>query len=222
MMSQPLISMQLAGYIDHTLLRADTSLEDVRRICQEAIHYQFSAVCIPPYYVAEAASLLSETPIKVATVIGFPMGYASTASKVEEIKRAIADGASELDVVVNICAVKNGNWSFVRNDIDSTIMAAHLKGKTIKIILETGLLHERELGKLCEICLEVQPDYIKTSTGFNGEGATVAIIRLLRELTKDQIKIKASGGIRTREDAVRLIEAGAKRIGSSSSVLIMS
>lgn len=221
-MSQPLNTMNLASYIDHTLLRADTNLEDIKRVCQEAIHYQFSAVCIPPYYIAEAANVIADSKIKIATVIGFPMGYATTAAKVEEIKRAIADGANELDVVVNICAVKSNNWSYVRNDIDSMVMAAHLKGKAIKVILETGLLNEKELSKLCDICLEMKPDFIKTSTGFNGEGATVGIISLLRELTKDQIKIKASGGIRTREDAIRLVEAGAKRIGSSSSVLIMS
>lgn len=222
MMSQPLDKLNLASYIDHTLLRADTSQDDVKRLCQEAIQHQFSAVCIPPYYAADAANLLADTKIKVATVIGFPMGYSTTAAKVEEIKRAITDGATELDVVVNICAVKNNNWSYVRNDIDSMVMAAHLKGKVVKVILETGVLNERELGKLCDICLELNPDFIKTSTGFNGEGATVSIIKLLRELIKDQIKIKASGGIRTREDAIRLIEAGAKRIGSSSSVLIMS
>lgn len=221
-MFQPLNTMNLANYIDHTLLRADTTIDDVRRLCQEAIQYQFAAVCIPPYYVAEAANKLADSKIKVATVIGFPMGYAATAAKVEEIKRAIAEGVTEVDVVVNICAVKNNNWSYVRNDIDSTVMAAHLKGKVVKIILETGLLNEQELGKLCDICLEMKPDFIKTSTGFNGEGATVGIINVLRNLTKDQIKIKASGGIRTREDAIRLVEAGAKRIGSSSSVLIMS
>jgi len=149
------------------------------------------------------------------------MGYSQTPAKVEEIKRAIDDGASEVDAVINICAVKMGNWNYVRNDIDSMVMAAHLKGKSIKIILETGLLKEDELRRLSDICLEIKPDFVKTSTGYNGDGATVQVVSLLKNLLNDQIKIKASGGIRTREDALRMIEAGAKRIGSSSGVVIV-
>lgn len=213
--------MNLASFIDHTLLKADCTLEDVKRICAEAAQFQFAAVCIPPFYVSSASDLLSSSTAKVATVVGFPMGYSTTPAKVEEIKKALDDGASEVDCVVNICAVKNGNWSYVRNDIDSMIMAAHLKGKSIKIILETGLLNEAQLRQLCNICLEIKPDFVKTSTGFNGEGATVEVVQLLRSLLNDQIKIKASGGIRSKADALRLLEAGAKRIGSSSSVGMM-
>ncbi len=222
MTHQPQAAIDLATYIDHTVLRADCTLEDVKRVCAEARQFQFPAVCVPPFYVSHAVNLLADTKVKVATVIGFPMGYSTTSAKVEEMKRAITEGAMEMDVVVNICAVKNNNWNYVRSDIDSMVMTGHLKAKTVKVILETGLLNERELAQLCEICLDIKPDYVKTSTGFNGEGATVEVVRLMRELLKDQIKIKASGGIRTREDAIRLIEAGAKRIGSSSSVMIMS
>ncbi|MFN7115836.1 MAG: deoxyribose-phosphate aldolase [Saprospiraceae bacterium] len=215
--------MNLASFIDHTILKADCTFEDIKRICTEAVQYQFAAVCIPPFYVSHAADFLmgANAKVKVATVVGFPMGYAQTPAKVEEVKRAIDDGASEVDAVINLCAVKNGNWNYVRNDIDSMVMAAHLKGKSIKIILETGLLTEDELRRLADICLEIKPDFVKTSTGFNGEGATVEVVSTLKHLLNDQIKIKASGGIRTREDALRLIDAGAKRVGSSAGVTLV-
>ncbi len=213
--------MNLADYIDHTILRPDCSTEDIKRLCAEAIQFGFATVCVPPFYVKNAYELLLNTKVKVSTVVGFPMGYAATPAKVEEIKRALDDGASEVDAVINICAVKSSNWSFVKNDIDSMVMAAHLKGKHIKIIFETGLLSETEIVNLCDICLEVKPDFVKTSTGFNGEGATLPVVHLLKQQLQDQVKIKASGGIRTQADALRFIEAGVKRIGSSSSVMIV-
>jgi deoxyribose-phosphate aldolase len=214
--------MQLAACIDHTILKADCTSEDIRRMCAEAQQFQFAAVCIPSFYVGAAADWLAHSSVKIATVVGFPMGYSPTPAKVEEVKRAIDDGAHEVDAVINLCAVKSGNWNYVRNDIDSMVMAAHLKGKTIKIILETGLLTEMELQQLARICLEIRPDFVKTSTGFNGEGATVQVVQTLKHLLHDHIKIKASGGIRTKADALRLLEAGAKRIGSSSSVMIIN
>ncbi len=213
--------MNLADYIDHTILRPDCSTEDIKRLCAEATQFGFATVCIPPFYVKNAYELLLNTKVKVSTVVGFPMGYAATPAKVEEIKRALDDGASEVDAVINICAVKSSNWNFVKNDIDSMVMAAHLKGKHIKIIFETGLLSETEIVNLCDICLEVKPDFVKTSTGFNGEGATLPVVHLLKQQLQDQVKIKASGGIRTQADALRFIEAGVKRIGSSSSVMIV-
>ncbi len=214
--------MDLTSYIDHTILKADCTPEEIRKTCNEALQFHFPVVCIPPFYVKNAANFLTDTTVRTATVIGFPMGYSTTAAKVEEIKRAIDEGAEELDAVANICAVKSGLWSYVRNDLDGMITAARLKGKTIKVILETGLLSETEIKKVCDICLELEPDFVKTSTGFNGEGATVAVVKLLKSLLPDKIKIKASGGIRTREDASRLIEAGAARIGTSSSVMIIN
>ncbi len=207
--------------IDHTLLRPDTSLNDVKRLCKEAQQFGFAAVCIPPFYVKHAVEYLSaEEDISVATAIGFPMGYSATAAKVEEIKRAIDEGADELDVVINLCAVKSGNWNFVRNDIDSMTRAAHLHGRIIKVILETALLSEDELEELVRICTEVQPDFVKTSTGFNGGGATVDVVRQLRELLPSHIEIKASGGIRSAQTMQQLIEAGATRIGTSSGIAI--
>ncbi|RMD73080.1 MAG: deoxyribose-phosphate aldolase [Bacteroidetes bacterium] len=207
--------------IDHTLLKPDTTEQDVARLCAEARQYGFGAVCIPPFYVKHAVEQLEgEEDIKVATVIGFPMGYSATAAKVEEIKRAIDEGAHELDVVINLCAVKNGNWNFVRNDIDSMTRAAHLHGRIIKVILETALLTDAEIEKLAAICTDVAPDFVKTSTGFNGGGATVEVVRKLRSLLPDHIQIKASGGIRDAATMQQMLEAGATRIGTSSGVAI--
>jgi len=212
--------MSLAQKIDHTILKADCTPEEVVQLCHEALEHGFAAVCIPPYYIKQAVNILEDSMVSVATVIGFPMGYSNTPSKVEEIKRAIDEGIDEVDVVINVAAVKDANWNFVKNDIDSTTRAAHLKGKTVKIILETTLLTAEEIERLCEICSEVGVNYVKNSTGFNG-GATVEIISNLRNLLHEDIKIKASGGIRTTADAEKLIAAGADRIGSSSGVHIV-
>lgn len=212
--------MSLARKIDHTILKADCTPEDIVQLCHEALEHGFAAVCVPPYYIKQAVNILEDSMVSVATVIGFPMGYSNTPSKVEEIKRAIDEGIDEVDVVINVAAVKDGNWNFVKNDIDSTTRAAHLKGKVVKIILETGLLTTEEIEKLCEICSEVGVNYVKNSTGFNG-GATVEIISNLRNLLHEDVKIKASGGIRTTADAEKLVEAGADRLGSSSGVQIV-
>ena len=220
--TEPHSLMNLATIIDHTTLKPDCSLENVQTICEEAITHNFAAICIPPYYVKNAGKLLEDKKIKIATVIGFPLGYAATAAKVEEIKRAINDGVDELDVVINICAVKNGDWAYVKNDIDSMTRSAHLKGKIVKVILETSLLSEEEIKKLCVICSDVEADFVKTSTGFSGEGSTVEVVRLLRENLSSKVKIKASGGIRTTADALKMVEAGADRLGCSSSISIVT
>ncbi len=211
----------LAPYFDHTTLKPDTTLAQVEQLCDEAKQYSFASVCVPPFFVKKAVQLLKSTKVRVSTVIGFPMGYSTTAAKVEEIKRAIDEGAKEVDVVVNICAVKSGDWNYVRHDIDRMIAATHLKGKVIKVILETGLMEKTEIEKLAEICNELAPDYVKTSTGFNGAGASAETVGLLRDLMNKKIKIKASGGIRDIAAAEEMIAAGADRLGSSSSVLIV-
>jgi deoxyribose-phosphate aldolase len=208
--------MDLHGFIDHTILKPDCSGEDVQRVCEEAIAHQFAAVCIPPYYVKTAHQLLEGSSVKVATVIGFPLGYNPTPAKVEEVKKAIDEGADEVDAVVNICAVKNGNWNYVTNDIESMVTIARLRGKLSKIILETGLMTDEEIKKLCEICVQAGADYVKTSTGFNGTGATLHAVKLMHDTLKGGAKIKASGGIRTAFDAQQFIEAGASRLGTSS------
>jgi deoxyribose-phosphate aldolase len=207
--------MDLARYIDATILKPDTTLADVQKLCEEAKTHGFKAVCVPPFYVKEAVKNLEGSEVKTSTVVGFPMGYSATPAKVEEIKKAIDEGAVELDCVINIAAVKSKQWNYVRNEIESMALACQMRGKTIKLIIETGLITEPEMSKLCEMAAEVKVDFVKTSTGVNGKGASVAIIESLRKKLPSTIKLKASGGIRDRKFAEELIAAGADRIGTS-------
>lgn len=209
--------MDLVSALEHTLLKPETTKADIKRICEEAIQHNFKAVCVPPYFTSDAVKMLESTPIKVATVIGFPMGYSATAAKVEEIKRGIDEGADEFDVVINLAALKSGNWNFVRNDLETMTRAVHLRGKVIKIIVEASMLTPEELQKVCSYCIDFGVDYVKTSTGFNG-AATEEIVRTLRQILPKSIRIKAAGGIRTRQDAERLLAAGADSLGSSACV----
>ena len=213
--------MSLASYIDHTLLQPDCKRADIIQLCKEAIAHQFYAVCIPPYFVKVAVGELKNSQVKVATVIGFPLGYSTTAAKVEEIKKALIDGVDELDVVINLAAVKSSDWAHVENDIDSATRMVHMKGKVIKLIIEASLLTNEELLKLCEICTRVGVNFVKTSTGYFG-GATPVLVKTLRENLPSSIKIKASGGIRSKLDATALIEAGADRLGSSAGIKIVT
>jgi|TARA_B110000285_G_scaffold228381_1_gene291281 deoxyribose-phosphate aldolase len=214
-------AITLAQYIEHTLLKPDTDTKAITQLCKEAVENNFSGVCVPPYFVSLATELLEETSVNIVTVIGFPMGYAATPAKVEEAKRAIQEGADEIDVVVNIAAIKDKNWSYVKNDINSLTTVAHLQGKIVKIIFETALLTEEEIKRLCKICNENEVNYVKTATGFNGVNTSPEIIRLLKHNINAEIKIKASGGIHTRAQALALIEAGASRIGASRSLQII-
>ena len=214
--------MDLAPYIDHTLLKPDATFADIDKLIQEAVKHEFAAVCVPPFFAQHAVQKLEGKEVKVATVVGFPMGYSPTSAKVEEIKNSIDKGVDEIDAVVNIAAIKNGKWAFVTNDIKSLTTAAHLQSKVIKLILETGLLTEDELKKALEICVDAEVDFVKTSTGFNGQGANLDVVKQMRELLPETIKIKASGGIRTKEFATMLIEAGAERLGTSSGLDIIA
>lgn len=214
--------MNLASYIDLTILKPDCSLQDIEQVCKEAAFHGYAAVCVPPFYVKHAADFLEGKKVKVSTVVGFPMGYAPTPAKVEEIKRAIDDGAAEVEAVVNLCAVKNNNWNFVANDIDSMATAAHLKGKSIKIIFETSLLTGEETGKLCRIAVESQVEFIKACTGYNGQEDTVEAVQMLKNLVGDKARIKASGNIRSKWEAERFIEAGAQRVGVLAGVGIIT
>ena len=214
--------MNLAHLIDHTLLKPYCTLTDIEEVCKQAMEHRFAAVCIPPYYVKYATELLSGSEVKIATVIGFPTGYSATASKVEEIKRAIDEGVDELDVVINLCAVKNAHWNYVKNEVSSLTTACHMRGKTIKTIIETGILTNDELLKVAEICADAEVDFVKTSTGFNVLGASVEAVSILRTALPKRVKIKASGGIKDRSFAEELIEAGTSRLGSSSSIQIIS
>ena len=214
--------MKLERHIDHTLLKPDCTGSQIKELCAEAINHNFAAVCVPPYYVKDAANLLEKQDVKVATVIGFPLGYASTPAKVEEIKRAIDEGADEMDAVINLCAVKNANWNYLRNEIESLTTVCHIRGKIVKVILETGLLSRDEIIKICGLVTEAKADFVKTSTGFNGPGASVEVVQLLRQQLPASIKIKASGGIKDRQTAEQLIAAGASRIGTSASLALLA
>lgn len=216
--------MNVAPFIEHTLLKPDATKIDIQQLCAEAIAYSFAAVCIPPYFVQEANQILPQNDTRplIVTVIGFPMGYAATAAKVEEIKRAIDDGADEVDAVINIAAVKSQAWNYVRNDMDSMITAAHLKSKRIKIILETGLLTGAEIDHLCELALELKPDFLKTSTGFHAPGADSESVQKMLDHVGETIGIKASGGIRDAQMARHFLRMGVKRLGTSRSMAMVS
>jgi deoxyribose-phosphate aldolase len=213
----------LAGIIEHTILKPDCSLEDVRRVCEEANQYGFVGVCIPPFFVRDAKRILGENSrVRLATVVGFPMGYSAIAAKSEEIKRAVEDGADEIDAVVNIAAVKSGNWNHVRHDVDGIARATHIRGRVSKLILECGLLTEAEIRQIAEIAQGEGIHYLKTGTGFHGYPATEEMVRLLKSLAGNTMKVKASGGIRTRAGAEALIKAGADRLGTSSGIDLVS
>lgn len=212
--------MELVSYIDHTLLKADAAVDDIVRLCEEAAEYHFAAVCVNPAYVALAAHLLKGTSVKTATVVGFPLGATPTAVKVYETQTAVADKADEIDMVMNIGAVKSGQWQAVIDDIRAVVAAAD--GNVVKVILETGLLTEAEKRQACQAVVAAGAHYVKTSTGFGPGGATVADILLFKEEVGNKAGIKASGGVRTREQAEALIAAGATRLGTSAGVALVS
>ncbi|MBC8046040.1 MAG: deoxyribose-phosphate aldolase, partial [Fimbriimonadaceae bacterium] len=194
--------LKLKGAIEHTILKPDIIIADIERICNEAMIHKFAAVCIPPYFVDDALSILDGTQIEVATVVAFPFGYNSTISKFEETEDALSRGAHHIDVVANIAAIKNNDWETVENEIETLSKLVHSDGKIIKVIGETAILSEVEIELLCKIVNDYNVDYFKTSTGINVPGATVEIVELLRKNLKPQIKIKASGGIKTKEFAL--------------------
>ena len=213
--------MNIAGYIDHTILKPTTLVADVEKLCLEAIQYGVAAVCIPPLFVKKAKGLLADTSIKVATVIGFPFGYAAVESKLAEIILAVVDGADELDVVINISAIKNNDWQFLAGEINAILPVVKNKDKVIKVIIESGELSDREIIKCCDLYAAAGVDFIKTSTGYSEIGATLETVQLLRRHLPDDIRIKASGGIKTYTFAKQLIDAGAARLGCSSTVQII-
>src|SRR5690606_9648640 len=190
-------------------------------ICLEALQHQFASVCIPPYFVPHAKALMEDSTIKVTTVAGFPFGYARQTAKKEEIIRAIHDGADEIDLVVNLCALREQDWKYLEQEILLCIQPVRLHGKVIKIIIETGLLQPDMITACCQFYQRFKPDFIKTSTGYAERGATVETIAQLRAELPAEIKIKASGGIRTYAFASQLIAAGADRIGTSSGSTII-
>jgi deoxyribose-phosphate aldolase len=214
--------MQIASYIDHTVLKPTTLVTDIEQLCAEAIQYHFVAVCVPPLFVKKATALLIGTRIKVATVIGFPFGYSAIEAKVAETILAIVDGADELDMVINISALKNNDWQFLAAEINAVLPIVRKKNKVIKIIIESGLLTNEEIIKCCDLYGAAGVDFLKTSTGYAEKGATVEAVQLLRKHLADKIQIKASGGIKTYTFAKQLIDAGATRLGCSSSIKIVT
>ena len=200
--------------IDHTVLKADTPLETVKRICDEAMEYGFACVCINPCHVAYCADYLKDSDVNVCTVIGFPLGANTSATKAFETKDAIANGADEIDMVMNIGALKDKNYDLVRDDVKAVVEAAN--GTLVKVILETCLLTEDEIKKACELCVEAKADFVKTSTGFSTRGATIEDVKIMKAAVQGKAKVKAAGGVRTHEDMVKIVEAGADRIGTSA------
>ena len=213
--------MNISSYIDHSILKPTTLLADIEKVCDEAKQYEFAAVCVPPPFVKKSKELLQGANVKVATVIGFPFGYSAVEAKLAEILLAMVDGADELDVVINIMAIKNNDWLYISNEINHILPIVKSKEKTIKIIVESGVLTQDELLKCCELYGASGIDFLKTSTGYAEKGATVEAVRLMRENLPGQVQIKASGGIRTYEFARQLIAAGATRLGCSASVAII-
>lgn len=211
----------LHQYIDHTILKPTTLVTDIEKLCSEAIQYEFAAVCVPPNFVKKAKSLLEGTAVKVATVIGFPFGYSAVESKIAEIVLVMVDGADELDVVINISAIKNADWVYLANEINHIMPVVKSKNKVIKIIIESGVLTDDEIIKCCELYGVAGIDYLKTSTGYAEKGATVEAVKLFRLHLPERVQIKASGGIRDHAFAQQLIDGGATRLGCSASVAIV-
>lgn len=213
--------MNLAKYIDHTILKPDASRDAVLKVCLEARENHFFSVCVNPYYVPLVKTELAGSDVKVCSVIGFPLGANTTVIKALEAKQAIDDGADEIDMVINVAALKNGELDLVSADIHAVAEACSGRA-LLKVIIETCLLTDAEKVKACELAVAAGADYVKTSTGFSSGGATVADILLMRKTVGPEIGVKASGGVRDRETALALVEAGASRIGASASVAIVT
>ena len=212
--------MDYAKMIDHTLLKPEATKEQVKNLCEEAVQYGFHSVCVNSSFVYYCAELLKDSDVKVCTVIGFPLGAMSTAGKAAEAQAAVADGAEELDMVIHVGMIKSGDWDYVKQDIASVVEAAGDKA-VVKVILETCLLTDEEKRKACMICKEAGASFVKTSTGFSNGGATVKDVALMREAGGSDMGVKASGGIRSFQDARAMVEAGADRIGASSGIAII-
>lgn len=208
-------------YIDHTLLKADATKEDIKKLCEEALEYDLFSVCVNSSYVSYASKLLKGSDVSVAAVIGFPLGAMSTESKVFEAEDAVKKGASEIDMVINVGMLRSGEYDYVREEIKKVTDAAIKKDAIVKVILETCLLTNDEIVTACRLAVDAGAQFVKTSTGFSIGGARIEDIILMRKTVGDKAKIKASGGIRTFETMKKMIDAGADRIGASASVSIM-
>ena len=208
-------------YIDHTLLKPSATSEQVKALCEEALKYNFKSVCVNPCFVALAHELLANSDVLVCTVIGFPLGSNTSEIKALEAQDAIANGADELDMVINVGALKSGDTDYVQTEIAGLARIAHASARVLKVIIETCLLNDEEKVIACNLSKEAGADFVKTSTGFSTGGATVDDIRLMREAVGPYMGVKASGGIRSADDAKAMIEAGASRLGASAGIAIV-
>ena len=211
--------MGLNKYIDHTILKATASSADVQKLCEEAIEHEFYSVCVNGCYVADAKHLLQGTDVKVAAVVGFPLGAMTTASKVFEAKEAIENGASEIDMVINVAKLKDGEFDYVENEI--RLIKEAIGNNVLKVIIETCYLTDEEKVKACELSLVAKADYVKTSTGFGTGGGTYEDVKLMKSVVGDNAKVKASGGVRDKETAQKYVDLGAERLGTSSGIEIV-
>ena len=218
---------ELAKMIDHTILKANATQSDIEKLCEEAKKYNFASVCVNPYWVPLASDLLKNSTVKLCTVIGFPLGATSSESKASETEIAILQGADEVDMVINVGAMKNNKTDIVENDILAVVNSARKTGKTknkniiVKVILETCYLTKDEIKNACLCAKNAGADFVKTSTGFGTGGATVEDVKLMKETVGSSMEVKASGGIRDYETAIKMIEAGATRLGTSSGISIV-
>lgn len=211
--------MGLNKYIDHTILKATASSADVQKLCEEAIEHEFYSVCVNGCYVADAKHLLQGTDVKVSAVVGFPLGAMTTASKVFEAKEAIENGASEIDMVINVAKLKDGEFDYVENEI--RLIKEAIGNNVLKVIIETCYLTDEEKVKVCELSLVAKADFVKTSTGFGTGGATYEDVKLMKSVVGDNAKVKASGGVRDKETAQKYVDLGAERLGTSSGIEIV-
>ena len=211
--------MGLNKYIDHTILKATASSSDVQKLCEEAIEHEFYSVCVNGCYVADAKHLLQGTDVKIAAVVGFPLGAMTTAAKVFEAKEAVENGASEIDMVINVAKLKDGEFEYVENEIRQ--IKEDIGDNVLKVIIETCYLTDEEKVKACELSLVAKADFVKTSTGFGTGGATYEDVKLMKSVVGDNAKVKASGGVRDKETAQKYVELGAERLGTSSGIDIV-
>ncbi|OOF61507.1 deoxyribose-phosphate aldolase [Rodentibacter pneumotropicus] len=210
---------EIAQYIDHTVLTPEKTEKDILTLCNEAMENHFYSVCINPCYIPLAKKILQNSNVNICTVIGFPLGANTTAVKVFETENAIANGATEVDMVINVGWIKSGKWDAVRDEIKQVLNACN--GAVLKVILENCLLTKEEIVKACEICRDLNVAFVKTSTGFSKGGATVEDVKLMRQTVGDKIGVKASGGVRDTQTAIAMIDAGATRIGASAGIAII-
>lgn len=211
--------MKTNKLIDHTLLKADATLERIDKLCDEALKYDFASVCVNSGWVPHCVERLTGSDVKVCSVVGFPLGVMSSEAKAFETSYVIAQGGKEIDMVINIGALKAGNDDLVRSDIESVVIAA--KDHCVKVILETCLLSDEEIVRACKLCIEAKATFVKTSTGFNSAGANPRVVKLMKDTVQDNAEVKAAGGVRSIQDLHEMVEAGASRIGTSGGVALM-